>query len=218
MSEGFSNNEYLDLGSLPDPKFIEALTDNAFRFSGAKTFQQVREMSDFLLDSDGKTASFSSFKKKASDTFGEYNKNYLRAEYNHAQSGGQMASKWESIIEDAEDFPYLQYLTAGDGRVRPEHKDLDEVIRPVTDATFWGKFYPPNGWNCRCDVIRLSEVPDGVTPLENKKLPVLKDEFDFNVGVHREIFSPEHPYFIVDSQYKGLAKDNFNLPTPDAKK
>lgn len=206
MREGIEDAEALSFGQIPDENFQNALRGNAFRFSGAKTFQQVKEMSDILAEG----VSFADFKKEATKIFNEYNVNYLRAEFNHAKSGAQMASKWQAIADDSDTFPYLQYLTQADGRVREDHRPLDEIIRPVSDVEFWSKFYPPNGWNCRCDVIRLSEAQ--VTSVENLDIPEPETGFDFNVGINREIFNPEHPYFIIDDQFSDLARRNFDLP------
>lgn len=64
-----------------------------------------------------------------------------------------------------------RYVTAHDDRVRPSHEALDGVTLPK-DHPFWQMFYPPNGWNCRCQAIPLFEpaaivkppklLPDGV--------------------------------------------------------
>jgi SPP1 gp7 family putative phage head morphogenesis protein len=66
------------------------------------------------------------------------------------------AAKYEE-----EQQPYIQdilwgykYVTTGDERVRPEHASLDGVTLPKDDP-FWQRFYPPNGWSCRCTAIPL---------------------------------------------------------------
>lgn len=61
-----------------------------------------------------------------------------------------------------------KYVTAGDDRVRPSHAILDGVTLPKGDK-FWQTFYPPNGWNCRCQVIPLFEPATIVKP--PKRLP-----------------------------------------------
>lgn len=53
-------------------------------------------------------------------------------------------------------FPYRQYLTAQDERVRPSHAALNNIILPW-DSPFWDTHTPPWGWGCRCDVVGLSE-------------------------------------------------------------
>ena len=47
-----------------------------------------------------------------------------------------------------------RYVTTGDDRVRPTHAALDGITLPKEDK-FWERFYPPNGWNCRCQAIPL---------------------------------------------------------------
>ena len=61
-----------------------------------------------------------------------------------------------------------KYVTAGDDRVRPSHAILDGVTLPKDDK-FWQRFYPPNGWNCRCQAIPLFKPAKIVLP--PKRLP-----------------------------------------------
>ncbi len=42
-----------------------------------------------------------------------------------------------------------------DKDTRAEHAALHGVIKRV-DSDFWDKYYPPNGWGCRCEVIQLT--------------------------------------------------------------
>lgn len=48
--------------------------------------------------------------------------------------------------------PYVEYVTAGDSRVRPEHEVLHGLIFP-SDSPEWARIAPPNGFNCRCSMI-----------------------------------------------------------------
>jgi len=72
-----------------------------------------------------------------------------------------------------------EYVTVGDDRVREAHERLDGIKRKVGDP-FWEKFWPPNGWGCRCQAVaiydedeRQDRVPDDVEPDEG---------FDFDPG------------------------------------
>ena len=49
-----------------------------------------------------------------------------------------------------------RYSTVGDNRVRDDHAALEGIVLPKDDP-FWLKFYPPNGWSCRCQAIPLFE-------------------------------------------------------------
>lgn len=52
-------------------------------------------------------------------------------------------------------FPYRQYLSTGDSKVRASHAALDGIILPA-DHPFWEKHTPPWEWNCRCQVVELT--------------------------------------------------------------
>lgn len=72
-----------------------------------------------------------------------------------------------------------KYVTVGDDRVRPEHQKLDGVTLPKEDP-FWLNFWPPNGWNCRCQVIPIFKS----TKIKQAPRDVLPDRgFDVNFGL-----------------------------------
>lgn len=52
--------------------------------------------------------------------------------------------------------PYWQYKTAGDNRVRDEHRIMADRVYPATHP-IWDTWYPPNGYRCRCSVVSLTE-------------------------------------------------------------
>ena len=198
----------------PDYAMIEKLRESVYVFSGAKTFQQVKEISSYLVQ-DGKVISFADFKSKVLPLYEDYNINWLQAEYQTAVASGRMASRWVDIQRDKEALPLLQYKTIGDDRVRPEHKTMDNIVKPVNDP-FWDTNYPPNGWRCRCDVYQL-DADDVESEISNevKEVEEVHPLFRFNVGKKKRVFSPKHPYFKIEKEYKYLAKINFGLPLPN---
>lgn len=78
----------------------------------------------------------------------------------------RMAGRWKQLQDGKDRRPYLQYRTAGDARVRPQHRQWNGLIYPVDDA-FWLTHYPPNGWGCRCTVRAYSQAD-----LDSKDLSV----------------------------------------------
>jgi SPP1 gp7 family putative phage head morphogenesis protein len=80
-----------------------------------------------------------------------------------------MAGRWQQLQANKDRRPYLQYRTAGDARVRPQHKQWNGQIYPI-DHSFWQTHYPPNGWGCRCTVRALSDAE-----LADKNLSVSPD-------------------------------------------
>lgn len=53
-------------------------------------------------------------------------------------------------------LPYWRYVAVMDNRVRPEHAAMHDKIYRADDP-IWREWYPPNGFNCRCTVVPLTE-------------------------------------------------------------
>ena len=131
---------------------VAYIRNNVFAFSAAKTFTEQEILSKLLLRADGTVKPYAEFKRDAQAAIKDFNTGYLQAEYTHAIASGQMAEKWLTLQANKINFSYLQYRTVRDNRVRDEHKQLEGIILPI-DSPVWDIIYPPNGWNCRCDVI-----------------------------------------------------------------
>lgn len=178
---------------------------NVSVFSAAKTYQQINDMSNFVVGSDGTKLPFSEFKKYAEEIFDTYNKNWLKTEHDTAFALAQSAQNWVQIEEQADVLPLLRFQTVGDGRVRDNHKVLDDIVKPVTDK-FWGENYPPLDWNCRCIVTQHAKGEYEVTSdkdIKSRDLPEIPTLFKGNPAKDGYIFDEEaHPYFKVDKKYK----------------
>lgn len=183
---------------IPD-EMRQSLEQDIFVFSGFKTYHQLKEASELLRDSQGRVKSFNQFYEDVSGIRQKYNRNWLHAEYNFAVSSAQMASHWAEYQQD-EEMTNLQYRTALDDKVRPEHAALEGVTLPMSDP-FWDTAFPPNGWNCRCHVIPVLKED---FPLSNSQRA--QDAYDdmtqgkasifrYNPGKEGVIFPPHHPYY-----------------------
>ncbi len=64
--------------------------------------------------------------------------------------------RWQRIQRAKQRLPFLRYSAVQDNRTRPHHAAWHGLILPV-DHPFWNTHFPPNGWNCRCRVVSLSE-------------------------------------------------------------
>lgn len=181
------------------PELTAALRNNAFIFSGFKSYHQLREASTLLTREDGSVRPYSDFESEVQRIDEKYNTAYLRSEYNHAVHSAQMASKWHEWEKDGDEYN-LQYRTAGDERVREAHAALDGITLPPSDK-FWNNYLPPNGWNCRCQVVQVlredypqsnsdqaTEWGDACTADPKEKI------FRFNSGKELKLFPPKHPY------------------------
>jgi len=92
----------------------------------------------------------------------------------------RMAGRWQQIQRTKKNRPYLQYLTAGDTRVRPEHAAWNDKVLLIDDV-WWDTHYPPNGWGCRCTVRTLSQRQLERADLTVSKAPPLEESERVNV-------------------------------------
>ena len=193
-----------------------ALQRSNYIFSGFKTFHELNEAAALLIDSNGNRKPFEQFLSDVRKIDDTYNRNYLRAEYNFCHSSAQMAAKWDEFQADGDDYN-LQYRTAADGRVRPEHAALHGVTLPPSDP-FWKTYFPPNGWNCRCNVVQVLKEKYPETPRDEAMRrgaeATGKDTrgiFRFNPGIERKTFPDYNPYTISRCRDCDIAKGNLKL-------
>jgi SPP1 gp7 family putative phage head morphogenesis protein len=193
---------------------VMELKRNLFRFSGAKTYAQLEELNDKLLNGS-KKATWEDFKAEALKLNDKYNINHLQAEFQTARQASSHARNWQEFQKKKRLFPNLKYRTAGDDRVREDHKSLDGIIAPI-DSDFWKKYYPPNGWRCRCGVTQTAETVSKDIPTN---VPSIKPEFQSNIGLSNQVFNEgnrtgekPHPYFSLSKQKQSEAlKRSFEL-------
>ena len=134
---------------------IQRLKESNYVFSGIKTFHELNEAFPKLIDEDGNKIPFNQFLNNVQSINKSYNRTYLKTEYEFAQSSAMMAARWKEFEKDSDNY-YLQYRTVGDKRVRKTHRMLHNITLPFS-SKFWDKYFPPNGWNCRCTVVQVSK-------------------------------------------------------------
>jgi SPP1 gp7 family putative phage head morphogenesis protein len=207
-------NKRFDIDNLgtDDEIQLEALRNEVYVFSGFKNYQQLKECSSLLLDSNGKIRPFKDFLNDVKTIDKTYNVHYLEAEYQHAQASSTMMSKWNDIKAQADTLPFLQYDAVNDDRTREEHRLINGVIKRWDDS-FWRTYYPPNGWNCRCEVRQLAKA----TVSKNVDEPVIQPMFRNNVGIDGLIFPDTHPYYDVKAPKvkKAIAKEALDVSVKD---
>lgn len=163
-------------------EFTKNLTENIYVFSGFKTFHEMKEAANMLVDDKGNRKPFNQYLNDIQTINSTYNKQYLGAEYQFTTSSAQMAAKWGELSEDEERYN-LQYRTAGDGKVRKAHAALEGITLPASDP-FWNEFYPPNGFGCRCNAVKVrkSKYPQSDSSDSAKKGK------EATAGKHAEMF------------------------------
>jgi SPP1 gp7 family putative phage head morphogenesis protein len=196
---------------------LKELRENIYMFSGAKTYQQVGEMTQAVADENGKVP-FKEFFEKAKSIYNEYNVYYARTEQDTAFASAQQGAKWIDIVEQSNVLPYLQMSVVEDVNTTEICQPLEGITLPVNDP-FWDTYYPPNHWNCRSTVLQLDEATvsskSDVAHAEKHADEDMQDVFKMNVGKDGYVFSPDHPYYDVQKKDIAYAQNNFNLPIPE---
>ena len=179
-------------------KLYASLRKNALDFTSAKMDVFHQE----LLKMKGNATSYKAFAKAANTRANLHLKTWLETEQRTAEAQTQMALRWQDIQAAKHVLPYLKYVTAGDEVVRHEHALLDGTTLPVDDP-FWQTWYPPNGYNCRCDVMQVAQgrqEPKGLP----KKAPA---SFLGNPGMSMKAFDDSHPYFAKAENYGKVQRE-----------
>ena len=194
----------------------QRLSRSNWIFSGIKTFHELNEAFPSLTDENGNRKPFERFLNDVQKIDETYNRNYLRSEYNYVHTSADMAARWEQFEADGDRY-LLQYRTAQDDRVRPEHAELEGVTLPIDDP-FWAEYYPPNGWNCRCTVVQVRRGKYPETPHEEAmtrgEIALQKDTrgiFRFNSGQQKKSVPDYNPYTISRCRDCDIAKGKTNL-------
>lgn len=189
------------------PEVMEtSLRDDVFVFSGCKTYHELREVSQMLVDETGQIKPLRKFIQDVKAIHTTYNEQYLDAERNFAISSAQSAAQWADIEADGNDYD-LRYSTAGDSLVREDHQKLDGITLPGSNR-FWIIYFPPNGWRCRCiakqvlrgkyptsDSAQAQELGELATTSLDADGRNRLEMFRFNPGAQKVVFPPNHPYY-----------------------
>ncbi|MBA6042842.1 phage minor head protein [Pseudomonas lactis] len=81
----------------------------------------------------------------------------LKTIYQTNLQSAYMAGRKATMEETTDTHPYWMYVAILDGKTRPSHRALNgQVFRH--DDPIWASIFPPNGFNCRCRVVALTEA------------------------------------------------------------
>lgn len=216
LYKGFGTN--FELAEGPDLDLLTQLRENVYMFSAAKTYQEVRTLTDMLVDTDGNILPKSTFNELGRLMYDTWNNDWGSSEYNTAIAQGTMADKWLKIEDQKELFPNLRYSTIGDAC--QICAPLDGLVAPVDDP-IWDDIMPCNHYNCECTVLQedeeAKETPeDRRQELYDEVTDKMDDTFKNNAGKTGSVFKEDHPFF-KDIPKKDItfAENNFNLPIPE---
>ena len=224
----------------PEWLLLNDFRENVNIFSGAKTFDQIKESQRLILDESGALRPFNKYLADVKELDAVYLDRWLKTEAQTAVAQAQSARQWMEFERDKDLFPLLIYHTQGDEKVRLSHAILDGFTAPVNDS-YWSSIQPINDYGCRCWVEQLEkgerssqeweeervseynkEVSKYNETTRGKKLNeinTLKDVpeplFKMNPAKDRLIFKNEgigsHPYFKVDEAFEVYKNANFGM-------
>lgn len=175
----------------------------AFTVSGLDRAEQVGAVHAAMHKALENGETLRDFKKRVGETLEDATLPdwRLRTIFRTNIQSAYMAGRYEQMKRTAKQRPYWRYVAVADNRTRLDHLALHGLVYPA-DHEFWGSFYPPNGFACRCSVQSLSsrqvrargltietDMPDLVEPTDpatGMKLPPRRPRpdpgFDSNVG------------------------------------
>jgi len=211
VNTGWNKSKNIDYNS-PDHLTRTLLELNLYRFSATKDLALLQEVNKLLPNAK----SFSDFEKQAASILTQYNKNHLKTEYNLAFATAQSTSNYLRNLEVAEDFPYWEYQTAGDDRVRPSHAALDGLLFRAGET---GALTMPNGFGCRCEYIPRTSIGNKELVTEEQAIAKLGKEFEvmkkagfaINRAADGLVFTNDQMYISKFSE-EGFSFKDFQLP------
>ena len=184
-----------NFGDLPDQ-----LKQRAFTVAGIEQLDALRRIRDAVAKLP-EGASWDEAKREIASeispfTGGDMKAAKARADFMLRTHGFQAyaVARHQQQMSVARRFPYWQYETVGDSRVRPGHAALDgKVLR--ADDPWWKTHYPPWDWGCRCIVNALDEEDAeeiGITESNDMPTPERSGSFTFdptNAGIDIDALS-----------------------------
>jgi hypothetical protein len=114
----------------------------------------------------------------------------MRSEYVHTVRSARTAQNYRKYLEDADIYPYLEYMPSKSAEPRADHKKLYGIIKPIEDS-FWDTYMPPIDWGCKCSVAqRRRDTGSAELPDDAPKSPAAMRN---NPGKKGELFTDGHP-------------------------
>lgn len=185
-------------------KILAAAFDNLVDFSVAEEYQMLTELPE---EWDEGNEDDDEEDEENLKIFKTYNHRYARIENSDIEYAMMVAASLVSVRNTA----ILTYMTQGDERVRPWHRQYEGVTAPKSSFPAW--LVPPIEHQCRCYLIE-DDVMDQIgvqaalkSPSELKMPDWFNRTFKECVAFGGRIFSDEHPYFQIDVQHFDRLKD-----------
>ena len=206
----------------PDRAFISELKHSNAVFAAFKAHREQNDLARLLVDDDGNTRSFDSFRKAAAPIVGEYNVNWLQTEYTTAIRTARTAVRFRQYEKDSDLFPNGEWLPSRAAEPRMAHKVYYHTVRRLSDP-WWETHYPGCVWGCQCDMRNTDKpithvgdnpVVPGAKPTDvppSEEAGVRSPGLSRNPARSKSLFSQDHPYFPQSCQSCSFSDGSSNL-------
>ncbi len=147
---------------LPFREAVEWFQERAFTIAGFTQESLLENVKQEILRNMEKGETFRDFKKNFKKILGKKGITRLkpyrietiyRTNMQSAYQAGRYQQMQSATVKRLR--PYWRYVAVMDNVTRPEHAAMNGKVYPA-DHEIWGKWYPPNGFNCRCYVETVS--------------------------------------------------------------
>ncbi len=159
---------------------VDELKARAFTIAGLEDLRMVQEIRDAIAELP-MGAAWDDVKKQVADKLEAGGFSEKAADYRatlllrHHGFAAYAQEKYRNLREMQDVFPYWQYQTMGDEKVRSSHAALNGLILPADDP-FWRDHFPPWEWNCRCMVVGVTQEEYDAAATAGPGLPTDPDE------------------------------------------
>lgn len=195
-----------------DHNMLTHLQRNVYQFSAAKNYQQLKALTEALLDEKGVIRSRAAYAQEAAKVNENFVGAWLDTERVTAVQSAQMASHWVTIQQQKSYLPILEFDAIIDGRTTDLCRSLNGVRKPVGDS-FWTVYYPPNHFRCRSTVRQhgagAQTADQDIVHPDN-----IPDMFKVNLAEKGLVFPAGHPYW--DGVPDEVLRDGLSLMPYDS--
>lgn len=118
--------------------------------------------------------------------FSTWNRAYSNLVHRMGTFGGYNKARFRELADPRlnDDLPFLMYDAINDDRTRDEHVELDRLTWRADE--FPDELWPPNGYNCRCEVRRLTpEMAQEAEAKQTSGPPPESPDEGFNANQNR---------------------------------
>lgn len=146
------------LNFIVDEKLLQINKAKAFHLANINCLNILQAVKHEVEKGLTDGISFSQFKNNLFEKIDKksFSEKRLNTIFRTNINSSYQAGRFSALKGNIDNRPYWQYQAILDDRVRDNHAGVHNKIFRHDDA-FWTHFYPPNGYNCRCMVVALSE-------------------------------------------------------------